>query len=120
VREDFVFRRVRRNGKTVMPLRTRAVAGGGREELPGMREAAINDAVQRACVGAPGREKGPIYSAHSLHCRLPHLRVAAGGVGPAMAHRAHHRSRPAQPVHPDRERLGGQRRHCPGSLRRFP
>jgi hypothetical protein len=71
VREDFVFRRVRRNGKTVMPLRTRAVAGGGREELPGMREAAINDAVQRACVGAPGREKGPIYSAHSLHCMLP-------------------------------------------------
>jgi integrase len=92
VREDFVFRRVHRNGKTVMPLRIRATADGSREELPGMSEAAINDAVQRACVRALGREKGATYSAHSLRAGFVTYASQRGASDRVIAHQTRHRS----------------------------
>ena len=92
IREDHVFRRIHRNGKTVMPLRTRTLAGGGRETMPGLSEAAINDAVQRACVRALGLEKGMTYSAHSLRAGFATYASQRGASDRAIAHQTRHRS----------------------------
>jgi integrase len=96
-----VFRPVHRNGTTVTPR--------------GMSEAAINDAVQRACVRAVVPQARS-YSAHSL--RAGFATYPAGRLGPG-----HRPPDPPPflgvigPVHQDGERLGGQRRYCAGPVK---
>ena len=90
--EDYVLRRIHRNGKSVMALRTRVLAGGGRETMPGMSEAAINDAVQRACVRALGLKEGMRYSAHSLRAGFATYASQRGASDRAIAHQTRHRS----------------------------
>lgn len=92
IQEDYVFRRIHRNGKSVMPLRTRTAAGAGRETMPGMSEAAINDAVQRACVRALGLAEGMKYSAHSLRAGFATYASQRGASDRAIAHQTRHRS----------------------------
>jgi site-specific recombinase XerD len=90
--EGFVFRRIHRNGKSVMPLRTRELPDGTRVSLPGMSEAAVNDAVQRACCRALGKEKGMTYSAHSLRAGFATYASQKGASDRAIAHQTRHRS----------------------------
>jgi integrase len=73
----FVFRPVHRNGSTVA---TR-----------GMSEAAINNAVQRACVRALGPD-GRVYSAHSLRAGFATYASQRGAPDRAIAHQTRHRS----------------------------
>jgi site-specific recombinase XerD len=92
IAEGSVFRRVHRTGKSVLPLRTRTVADGTRVVLGGMSEAAINDAVQRACVRALGQEQGMAYSAHSLRAGFATYASQRGASDRAIAHQTRHRS----------------------------
>lgn len=92
ITEGFVFRRVHRSGKSVLPLRSRTLADGTRVVLCGMTEAAINDAVQRACVRALGSEKGMTYSAHSLRAGFATYASQRGASDRAIAHQTRHRS----------------------------
>jgi hypothetical protein len=86
-----VLRRIHRNGTTVMPLRTRR-GRNGLETLPGLSEAAVNAAVQRACVRALGVEKGMTYSAHSLRAGFATYASQRGAPDRAIAHQTRHRS----------------------------
>ncbi len=72
-----VFRPVHRNGTTVA---ARA-----------MSKAAINDAVQRACVRALG-PAGSAYSAHSLRAGFATFASQRGASDRAIAHQTRHRS----------------------------
>jgi site-specific recombinase XerD len=72
-----VFRPVHRNGKTVAPR--------------GMSEAAINDAVQRACVRAV-IPQARSYSAHSLRAGFATYAAQRGASDRAIAHQTRHRS----------------------------
>ncbi len=72
-----VFRPVHRNGSTVAAR--------------GMSEAAINDAVQRACVRALGTD-GRAYSAHSLRAGFATYASERGASDRAIAHQTRHRS----------------------------
>ena len=73
----FVFRPVHRNGATVARR--------------GMSEAAINNAVQRACRRALGHE-GLSYSAHSLRAGFATYASQRGASDRAIAHQTRHRS----------------------------
>ena len=100
----FVFRPVHRNGATVAKR--------------GMSVAAVNNAVQRACLRALV-PRGQLLLGAFLAGRLRHLRLPAGRLGPG-----HRPSDPAPvagvagPVHPDGERLDRQRGDSAGPLRR--
>jgi len=72
-----VFRPVHRNGTTVASR--------------GMSEAAINDAVQRACRRALGTD-GLAYSAHSLRAGFATYASQRGAPDRAIAHQTRHRS----------------------------
>ncbi len=72
-----VFRPVHRNGKTVAPR--------------GMSEAAISDAVQRACVRAV-IPQARSYSAHSLRAGFATYAAQRGASDRAIAHQTRHRS----------------------------
>ncbi len=74
----FVFRPVHRNGATVAKR--------------GMSEAAINNAVQRACARALGPATGAIYSAHSLRAGFATYASQRGASDRAIAHQTRHRS----------------------------
>jgi len=75
-----------------MPLRTRGLSDGTRVTLAGMSEAAINDAVQRACVRALGAAEGVPYSAHSLRAGFATYASQRGASDRAIAHQTRHRS----------------------------
>ncbi len=92
IEEDFVFRRIHRNATTVLPLRVRTLGDGTTVSGPGMSEAAVNDAVQRACVRALGIEKGKTYSAHSLRAGFATYASQRGASDRAIAHQTRHRS----------------------------
>ncbi len=92
IREDFVFRRVHRNGTSVQPLRNRVLADGSRVVVAGMSEAAINHAVQRACIRALGQKEGVPYSAHSLRAGFATYASQRGASDRAIAHQTRHRS----------------------------
>jgi site-specific recombinase XerD len=77
VDKRFVFRPVHRNGTSVATRR--------------MSEAAINDAVQRACRRALGRD-GEVYSAHSLRAGFATYASQRGASDRAIAHQTRHRS----------------------------
>ncbi len=76
-RSAFVFRPVHRNGTTVAAR--------------GMSEAAINNAVQRACLRA-GVEDARSYSAHSLRAGFATYASRRGASDRAIAHQTRHRS----------------------------
>ncbi len=76
-RPAFVFRAVHRNGTTVA---TR-----------GMSVAAINNAVQRACLRAGVKDAGS-YSAHSLRAGFATYASQRGASDRAIAHQTRHRS----------------------------
>lgn len=92
IQEDFVFRRIHRSGNSVQPLRTRALPDGTRVVSAGMSEAAINDAVQRACTRALGTKKGVAYPAHSLRAGFATYASQRGASDRAIAHQTRHRS----------------------------
>ena len=77
IQEGPVFRAVHRNGRSVR-------AGG-------MSEAAINNAIQRACVQALG-DDGKTYSAHSLRAGFATYAAQNGASDRAIAHQTRHRS----------------------------
>lgn len=90
IREEYVFRAVHRNGKSVRPLRQVRVADG-LVTLPGMTEAAINDAVQRACRRVPEAADVP-FSAHSLRAGFATYASQKRLSDRAIAHQTRHRS----------------------------
>ncbi len=77
IRAGPVFRAVHRNGTSV--------------RTGGMSQAAINNAVQRACVHALG-DVGKIYSAHSLRAGFATYASQRGASDRAIAHQTRHRS----------------------------
>ena len=90
IREDYVFRAVHRNGKSVRPLRQVRV-GDQLVTARGMTEAAINDAVQRACRRVLAGAALP-YSAHSLRAGFATYASQKGLSDRAIAHQTRHRS----------------------------
>jgi integrase len=100
----FVFRPVHRNGTTVAAR--------------GMSVAAINNAVQRACVRALVPDARS-YSAHALRAGFATYASQRGASDRAIAHQTPPPvAGVARPVHQDGERVGGQRRHCAGPVKR--
>lgn len=90
IREQYVFRSIHRNGKSVRPLRTLR-RGNELVVLRGMSEAAVNDAIHRACVRALGPD-GAAYSAHSLRAGFATYASQRGASDRAIAHQTRHRS----------------------------
>jgi len=74
----------------VRPLRTQAIAGGDREATPGMSDAAVDDAVQRACVPALGPEERMRFSAPSLRAGFAAYASQPGASDPAIVHQTRH------------------------------
>ncbi len=94
-----MFRAVHRNGKTVRAL-PQARVGNQLLTLPGMTEAAINNAVQRACRRVP-EAVAVAYSAHSLRAGFATYAAQKGLPGHRPSD-APPLPGVAQPAHPDR------------------